>query len=74
MVSLNSLNSVIKIDLDLFIITVKGFEPANSCAKRLGCYHSTSKTHTRNKIFKLPPNHAFVILSISLNSVNLRSI
>ena len=59
MVSLNSLNSVAKI----FVITVKGFEHATShlLCKRPGCYHSASKTHVRDRIFKLSPIHASVI-------------
>ena len=32
--------------------------------KRPGCYHSTSKTHVRDRIFKLSPIHASVIYQI----------
>ena len=53
-----SLNSVTKI----FVITVKGLEPATS--KRPVYYHSASKTHVRDRIFKLTPIHASVIYQI----------
>ena len=33
--------------------------------KRPGCYHSSSKTHVRDWIFKLTPIHASVIISFS---------
>ena len=32
--------------------------------KRPGCYHSTSKTHVRDRIFKLSPIHTSVIYQI----------
>ena len=32
--------------------------------KRPGCYHSVSKTHVRERIFKLSPIHALVIYQI----------
>ena len=54
--SLNSLISVTKI----FAITVKGLEPATSCATS-GCYHSTIKTHVRDRIFEFNPIYASVI-------------
>ena len=60
----NSENSVTKI----FVITVKGFELATSCVKRLGCYHSTSKTHTSETrdldITISTPIHASMIYQI----------
>ena len=57
---LNSLNSVTKI----FDITAKGLEPATSCVRDPGCYHSASKTHMRDKIFKFSPIHVSVIYQI----------
>ena len=32
--------------------------------RRSGCYHSTSKTHVSDRIFKLSPIHAWVIYQI----------
>ena len=46
----------------IFVITVKGIEPATS--KRPGCYHSASKTQVKDRIFKLTPIHASVIYQI----------
>ena len=57
---LNSLNSVTKI----FVMTVKGFEPAASCVRDQDAYHSTSKTHLRDKIVKLTLIHVSVTYPI----------
>ena len=54
MFSLNSLNSVRKI----FVITVKGFEPATSCARDPDAYHSISKTHVETRSL-IEPNSCF---------------
>ena len=59
MFSLDLLSWVTKI----CVITVKGLEPATSCV-RPGCCHSASKTHVRDRIFKLSPIHASVIYQI----------
>ena len=32
-------------------MSLKRLEPATSCANRLGCYHSASKTHVRDSGF-----------------------
>ena len=52
-------NSVTKI----FVITVKGLEPATQA----GCYHSNSKTHVRDisRIFKSSPLNASVLISFT---------
>ena len=39
----------------------KGIQTCHLLCKRLGCYHSTSKTRLRDRIFKLSPIHASVI-------------
>ena len=59
-VSLNSANSVTKI----FVITVKGLKLTISCVRDQPCYHSPSKTHVRDKIFKLATIHVSVICQI----------
>ena len=56
---LNAMISVTKI----FVITVRAWTCHLLC-KRPGCYHSTSKTHVRDRIFKLRPMHASVIYHI----------
>ena len=55
-----SLNSV------TIVITVKRLKmsPSHLLCKRPGCYHSTSETHVRDRIFKLSPIHASVIYQI----------
>ena len=61
MFSLNSLNSVTKI----FVITVNrglNLPPSHLLCKKPGCYHSTSKTHVRDRIFKSGPIHVSVII------------
>ena len=45
----------------IFVITVKGLKPASLLCGRPGC---TSKTHVRDRIFKLSPTHASVIYQI----------
>ena len=35
--------------------------PPHSLSKRPGCYHSTSRTRVRDRIFKLNPIHGSVI-------------
>ena len=45
----------------IFVITVKGLKSASLLCGRPGC---TSKTHVRDKIFKLSPTHASVIYQI----------
>ena len=54
MLSMNSANSMKK------SLSLKGLESATSCVRDPGCYHSTSKTHVRDRIFKLNPIHASV--------------
>ena len=58
MFSQNSLNSVTKI----FVTIVKGLEPATQAPLVLGCYHSASRTHVRDRIFKLTPIHTSVVI------------
>ena len=56
----------------IFDITVKGLEPlpiSHLLCLRPACYHSTSKTHVRDRNFNLNPIHASMIIS-SLNSLN----
>ena len=65
-VSLNSLNSVTKI----LIITEKAQTRPLLC-KRPGYYYSASKTHVRDRIFKLSSIHASEILSDFLHLLNL---
>ena len=54
MFSLNSANSVTK----LFVITVKGLEPATSCVRD----QDASKTRVGDRIFKLNLIYASVII------------
>ena len=54
-----SLNSVTK------IFVIKRVRTCHLLCKRRGCYHSTSKTHVRDRIFKLNLIHASVIYQIS---------
>ena len=56
---LNSLNSVTKV----FVITVKGFEPAISCVRDQDAA-TTPARHVRDRIFKLTLIHASVIYQI----------
>ena len=44
--------------------------PSHLFCQRPRCYHSASKTHVRDRIFKLRPIHTSVIYQNSLNSVN----
>ena len=44
----------------IFVTMVKGLEFCHLLCKRPGCYHSTNKTHVRDRIFKLSPIHASV--------------
>ena len=49
-----------------YVITVKGLEPLSArdlLCERPACYHSGSTTHVRDRIFKLSPIHASVIIS-----------
>ena len=51
------------------------FQRARTChllCKRQGCYHSTTKTHVRDRIFKFEPNSYFSDLSDFLNLVKSR--
>ena len=54
--SLNSLNSVTK------IFVIKRTRTCHLLCKRPGCDHSASKTHVRDRIFKLTLIHASVII------------
>ena len=48
-----------------FVIAVKqgsNLPPSNLLCERPGCCHSTSKTNVRDRIFKLSPIHASVII------------
>ena len=60
MFSLNSLNLVRKI----FVITVKRLKATTCCVRDQASYHNASKTHVRDRIFKLSPIHASVIYQI----------
>ena len=55
------LNVFTKFRGKIFVITVKCLEPATSCVR---CYHSTSKRHVRDRIFKLSLVHASMIYQI----------
>ena len=60
-VSLNSANSVTKI----FVITVKGIEPATSCVRDQDATTApASKMPVKDRIFKLNPIHSSVIYQI----------
>ena len=56
--SVNSLNSVTK------IFVIKRAQSYHLLCKRLGCYHSASKTHVRDRNFNMSPIHASVIYQI----------
>ena len=56
--SLNSLNSVTK---NYDIKKDSNLPHSHLLCKRPACYHSASKTHVRDWIFKLSPIHASVI-------------
>ena len=56
MFSLDSLNSVTK------IFVIKRTWTCHLLCKRPRCYHSTIKTHVRDRIFKLSPFHASAII------------
>ena len=58
-VSLNSANSVTKV----FVITVKGLEPATSCVRDQDAT-TVQARHVRGRIFKLTPIHTSVIYQI----------
>ena len=47
-------------------LQIKGsnLPPSHLLRKRPGCYHSTNKTHVRDRIFKLSPIHVYVIYPI----------
>ena len=51
-------------------MSLKRLEPATSCANRLGCYHSASKTHVRNSgfinqgQFKDPASHMCLAVAV----------
>ena len=60
-----SLNSVTK------IFAIKRVRTCHLFCKSPVCYHSASKTHVRNRFFKLSPIHASVIYQISLNSLKV---
>ena len=46
------------------IFVIKRTPTCHLLCKRAGCYHSASKTHVRDRIFKLNPIHASVIYQI----------
>ena len=46
------------------IFVIKRTRTCHLLCKRPGCYHSTSKTHVRDRIFKLSPIHAWVVYQI----------
>ena len=58
MFSQNSMNSV----TEKFVYS-KRIRTCHLLCKRPGCYHSASKTHVRDRIFKLRPIHASLIIS-----------
>ena len=53
------------IQLQIFVITVKGIEPAiHLLCQRSRCYHSASNIHVRDRIFQLISIHVSVIYQI----------
>ena len=63
-----SLNVSTEFSDKIFVITVKGLERnlllSHLLCEKPECYHSTSKTHVRDRIFKLSSIHASVIYQI----------
>ena len=65
---LNVLTEFAQFSDKIFVITVKRFEPLSTShllGWRPACYHSASKTHVRDRIFKLSPIHGSMIISFA---------
>ena len=53
------------------IFVIEKVQTCHLLCKKLGCYHSTSKTRVTDRIFKLSPMYASMIYQDSLNSIKV---